>query len=137
MIQWFSIGWPAALPRIRVSTGAVLILLGCLSFGSAQAADTTPRQHAQGAYDAATGAYTVVKGDDLAAIAERFGVAAHELKSQNKLASGPIEVGQKLVIAASAPAGTPQITGVLGSPSATTTIPGNQLPPLPPPSSAA
>ena len=72
MIQWFSIGWPAALPRIRVSTGAVLILLGCLSFGSAQAADTTPRQHAQGAYDAATGAYTVVKGDDLAAIAERF-----------------------------------------------------------------
>ena len=31
-----------------------------------------------------------------------------------------------------APAAAQQVTGVLGSPDATTTIPGNQLPPPPP-----
>ena len=86
------------------------------------------RRYAEGAFDAATGAYTVVKGDDLAAIAERFGVAVAELKEGNQLGSNVIEAGQKLLITASAPAGAPQITGVLGSPSATTTISGQQLP---------
>ncbi len=105
-----------------------LVLLVGLAFGGVQAADRGPLKYAEGQYDAASAVYTVVKGDDLDAIAERFGVAVAELKAQNKLVSAKVEVGQKLVIAASAPAGAPQITGVLGSPSATTTIPGNQLP---------
>ena len=77
--------------------------------------------------------YTVVKGDELAAIAERFGVTAAELKARNQLGSDSIKPDQKLVMAAGAteagPADAPQITGVLGSPSATTTISGKQLPP--------
>ncbi len=107
---------------------SILALLACLVFGSVQAADTGPRPHAQGQYDAATATYGVVADDDLAAIAERFGVAVAELKAQNKLGSDKVEVGQKLVVATSAPANAPQITGVLGSPSATATIDGKQLP---------
>jgi arylsulfatase A-like enzyme/LysM repeat protein len=107
---------------------SILTLLACLVFGSVQAADTGPRPHAQGQYDAATATYGVVADDDLAAIAERFGVAVAELKAQNKLGSDKVEVGQKLVVATSAPANAPQITGVLGSPSATATIDGKQLP---------
>jgi len=75
----------------------------------------------------------VVEGDDLDAIAERFGVTATELQEQNKLTSSKIEVGQKLVVASSSAGkesdNTSQITGVLGSPSATTTISNQQLPP--------
>ena len=78
---------------------------------------------------AATATYGVVAGDDLDAIAQRFGVAVTELKESNKLGSNVIEAGQKLVIAADASVGAVQITGVLGSPSATTTIPSTQLPP--------
>ncbi|MCB1770495.1 MAG: sulfatase-like hydrolase/transferase, partial [Candidatus Competibacteraceae bacterium] len=75
----------------------------------------------------------MVEGDDLDAIAERFGVTATELQEQNKLTSSKIEVGQKLVVASSSAGkesdNTSQITGVLGSPSATTTISNQQLPP--------
>ncbi|MDS4032352.1 MAG: sulfatase-like hydrolase/transferase [Candidatus Contendobacter sp.] len=113
-----------------------LTLVACLALGGAQAADTGPRHHAQGQYDTTTATYTVVAGDDLDAIAERFSVTVAALQAQNKLNSDKVEVGQKLVVAASATegatAGAPQITGVLGSPSATTTISGRQLPPPPP-----
>jgi arylsulfatase len=112
---------------------SALALLACLAFGAVQAADQGPRRYAEGAFDAATGAYTVVKGDELAAIAQRFGVTVAELKAQNKLASDEIKSDQKLVMATgtteAGPSGAPQITGVPGSPSATTTIPGTQLPP--------
>jgi arylsulfatase len=111
--------------------------LVCLAAGSVQAADKGPRHHAEGQFDAPTGTYEVVKGDDLAAIAERFGVTVADLKDANKLDSDKIEVGQKLAIATGAgeesSAFTPQITGTLGSPSATTTISGKQLPPPAPP----
>ena len=110
-----------------------LVLLAGLVVASVQAADRGPLKHAEGQYDAASGVYTIVKGDDLAAIAERFGVTVADLKAQNKLGSDTIKVGQKLVVAADAaeggPAGAPQVTGTLGSPSATTTISGEQLPP--------
>ena len=110
-------------PRTRRGICSALVIVACLTAGGVQAADKGPLKYAEGQYDAATSAYTVVKSDDLDAIAERFGVAVAELKSQNKLASDKIEAGQTLIIAAN-----PQVTGVLGSPSATTTIPGNQLP---------
>ena len=45
---------------------SALALLACLAFGAVQAADQGPRRYAEGAFDAATGAYTVVKGDELA-----------------------------------------------------------------------
>ncbi len=109
-----------------------LALLSCLSVGGVLAADTGPRRHAEGALDATTGIYEVVNGDDLFEIAKRFGVSVVDLKEGNKLGSDLIDAGQKLVIATGAGAAgstfTPQITGTLGSPGATTTIPGNQLP---------
>ena len=106
-----------------------LILMAGLVVGGAQAADSGPRHHAQGQYDATTASYKVVEGDDLDAIAERFGVAVVALKEQNKLSSTEIEVGQQLAIPAGTSSGTKvEVTGVLGSPAATTTIPGNQLP---------
>ena len=95
-----------------------------LTAGGAWAADQGARHHAQGQYDAVTATYVVVEGDDLVVIGERFEIPVEDLKAQNKLASNEIEVGQKLVVATSAPADAPQITGVLGSPSATTTISG-------------
>ena len=82
----------------RLGVTALTLLLG-LGLGAAQAADQGPRHHAEGEYDATTATYTVVKGDDLAAIAERFGVTVAELKAGNTLASNEIEVGQKLVVA--------------------------------------
>ena len=59
----------------------IAALAGGLALAGAQAADQGPRQHAGGAYEAATAHYVVVAGDDLATIAERFGVSVHELKA--------------------------------------------------------
>ena len=130
------------VPRLEPNQGragvAVLaLLLGLALGGGAQAGDAGARHHAEGRFDAATATYEVTAGDDLAAIAERFGVSVPELKAANRLGSDTIEVGQRLVVAAStssgaaasAPPSGPQVTGVLGSPSATTTISGKQLPP--------
>ena len=110
----------SAVPKIST----ILALLFFVAVGPPAQADQGPRHYAEGTFDAATSTYTVVKGDDLDAIAERFGVTVKELLKVNKLSSTEIEVGQPLVIAAPL-----QTTGVPGSPSATTTIPGNQLPP--------
>ena len=88
--------------RRRGMAGCALALLLCL--GGAQAADSGPRHHAEGAYDAATATYTVVKGDDLAAIAERLGISVAELRTANGLTSDLIQPGQRLVVAAPASA---------------------------------
>jgi LysM repeat protein len=82
---------------IRLGFGALALLLG-LGVGLAQAEDKGPRHHAAGQYDAATSTYGVVAGDDIDAIAERFGVTLQELTTANKLSSTEIEVGQKLAI---------------------------------------
>ena len=81
---------------------SVLALTACLAAGSAQAANQGSRHHAQGQYDTVTATYVVVEGDELAAIGERFEIPVDALKAQNKLSSDEIEVGQKLVVAASA-----------------------------------
>lgn len=73
---------------------SALVLLAGLVTGGVQAANQGSLKYTEGPYDAASGVYTVVKGDNLAAIAERFGVTASELKSQNKFAADQIEVGQ-------------------------------------------
>ena len=129
-IDGIRLGFPL---RSQGSLRSIVILTAGLVACGVQAADRGPVKYAEGAYDAASGVYTVVKGDDLDAIAKRFGVAVGALKSENKLASNQIEIGQQLTV----PGGTTETTGeskvevigVLGSPSATTTIPGNQLPP--------
>jgi arylsulfatase len=101
----------------------ILVLLLFVEVGAPAQADQGPRHHAEGTFDVATSIYTVVKGDDLDAIAERFGVTVKELMKVNQLSSTEIEVGQPLVITAPV-----QTTGKPGTPSATTTLPGNQLP---------
>ena len=75
----------------------VVALAGGLTLAGAMAADQGPRHHAEGQYEAAAARYVVTAGDDLTAIAERFGIPMAELKSQNKLASNTIEAGQKPV----------------------------------------
>jgi len=116
---------------MRIFSLSLMIVI-CLSAGVSQAADQGSHHHAQGQYDAATTTYVVVEGDDLIAISERFEISVDALKAQNQLRSDKIEVGQKLVVATGAteekPTSAPQITGTLGSPSATTTIDGKQLP---------
>ncbi|HOW75608.1 MAG TPA: sulfatase-like hydrolase/transferase, partial [Candidatus Competibacteraceae bacterium] len=111
----------------------LMVIIISFATGIAQAADQGPRHHAKGQYETVTATYTAVEGDELIAIGERFEVPVESLKAQNKLTSDEVKVGQKLVVAAGAPeaepASAPQITGTLGSASATTTIPGNQLPP--------
>ena len=88
----------------RFFTAVAVSILVCLSASILQAADLGPRHHAQGQYDAATATYTVVAGDDLAAIAARFGIELANLKSLNTLKSDLIEVGQKLVVSTAPPA---------------------------------
>ncbi len=66
---------------------ATLAFASGLIISSVQAADTGPRAHAQGQYDAQSSTYTVVSDDDLDAIGERFGVPVAELRQRNKLQS--------------------------------------------------
>ena len=80
---------------------AILIILAWIAIPVA-ADDSGPRQRAKGRYDASTSTYTVVAGDDLSDIAERFGTTVGELETLNKLTSAQIMVGQKLIIAAAA-----------------------------------
>lgn len=67
----------------------ILALVACFAFGSVQAADSGLRRHAEGAYDAASGVYMVVKDDDLSAIAERFGANVAEWLAVTRLPSRP------------------------------------------------
>jgi hypothetical protein len=79
---------------------SALTLTVCLGLGSAQAADTGARAHAEGKYDSVTATYVVVEGDDLFAISERFKVPVETLKAHNKLAGNEVKVGQKLAVGA-------------------------------------
>ena len=57
-----------------------------------------PPKHATGFYNPDTHSYTVAKGDDLYAVAKRFGTAVEKIKMDNKLESNEIEPGKTLVI---------------------------------------
>ena len=74
--------------RMKKTIFSALALVICLVASGAQAADRGPLKYAEGQYDAASGAYTVVRGDDLDAIAERFGVTVAELKEANDVRQG-------------------------------------------------
>jgi len=87
---------------------AILIILAWIAIPVA-ADDSGPRQRAKGRYDASTSTYTVVAGDDLSDIAERFGTTVGELETLNKLTSAQIMVGQKLITVPPAGAQKPHI----------------------------
>jgi LysM repeat protein len=92
---------PRIVPAFK-GTGAALSLSLILALGTAQAADTGPRAHAQGKYDTASATYLVVEGDDLFAISERFEVPMDALKAHNKMTSSDVKIGQKLKIGGTA-----------------------------------
>jgi LysM repeat protein len=149
---------PPITPPARNRRVLAALALACLMCTSlAIAADTGPSRHAEGAFDASNSSYVVAKGDDLAAIAARFGISVAELKEQNKLDSDLIDVGQILKVAgapassgsgsgsasASASGDEPGaavytvISGKEGSPAAKASIDGKQLPPPAPPSAVS
>ena len=72
---------------------SILALTAGLAAGGAQAADQGARHHAKGQHDTVTATYTVVEGDELIVIGERFQVPVSALKAQNKLASDEIKPG--------------------------------------------
>jgi LysM repeat protein len=97
-------------PWRRVS--AALAVIACLLMASVQASDSGPRRRAEGHYDATSSTYTVARGDNLDAIAERFGIGLTELKAVNKRRSDRIEVGQRLIVSTAAQA---KAAGKLGT----------------------
>jgi len=118
---------PLLLPRRLCGALAVMI---CLYVGGTQAADTGPRHHARGEYDAATATYVVAAGDDLDAIAERLEIPVAELMHENHLKTTVIDVGQKLTVASGTP---PAATGIQGKESTTGTpsAPPKYMPDIP------
>ena len=94
---------PTARLRAKVLASTVAALLsGAMLFGAsvAVAAETDPIAGARGDYDAAAGTYTVGAGDNLSAIAKRFGTSVGELETANDLRSDDLAVGQELKVAA-------------------------------------
>ena len=90
------------LPSLLARRISGALVLTCLCVGAVQAADSGPRHHARGEYDAATATYVVAAGDDLDAIGERFEIPVVDLMRENQLDSTLIEVGQALAIASGA-----------------------------------
>ncbi len=91
-------------PTLWRRVSAALAVMACVLMASAQASDSGPRHRAEGHYDATSSTYTVARGDNLDAIAERFGIGLTELKAVNKLRSDRIEVGQRLIVSTAAQA---------------------------------
>ncbi len=57
-----------------------------------------PPKHARGFYDPETDTYLIAEGDDLSAIAERFGTTVSALEEANDLSSSEIMAGGTLLI---------------------------------------
>jgi len=57
-----------------------------------------PPEHAKGYFNPDSGDYTVVTGDDLYAIAERFGTTVEAIVEANELESNEAEVGEVIYI---------------------------------------
>ena len=93
---------------------SVIALTAGLAAGGAWAADQGTRHHARGEYDTVTATYTVVEGDELIVIGERFEIPVDTLKARSKLTSNEIKPGQKLTIAAAADGKKPNIFFIMG-----------------------
>ena len=108
---------PTARLRAKVLASTVAALLsGAMLFGAsvAVAAETDPIAGARGDYDAAAGTYTVGAGDNLSAIAKRFGTSVGELETANDLRSDDIAVGQELKVAAADAGASASAAGATG-----------------------
>jgi len=57
-----------------------------------------PPEHAKGYFNPDSGDYTVVAGDDLYAIGERFGTTVEAIVEANGLESNEVEVGEVIYI---------------------------------------
>jgi len=57
-----------------------------------------PPKHATGYFNPETGIYTIAEGDDLSAIAERFGTTVAALEEENILTDSTIIAGKTLLI---------------------------------------
>ena len=57
-----------------------------------------PPEHAKGYFNPDSGDYTVVEGDDLYAIGERFGTTVEAIAEVNELESNEVEVGEVIYI---------------------------------------
>lgn len=57
-----------------------------------------PPPHARGFYDPSSGTYSIASGDDLYAIAKRFGTSVEALQQANGLKSAEIKAGETLRI---------------------------------------
>ncbi len=92
---------PNSAARVGAAVFVILVcIVGLIGAGALAAADSGPRKHAEGQYDAATNTYTVKAGDDLTEIAERFGTTVEALeKTLNKQRGDKILAGQTLVVA--------------------------------------
>lgn len=101
-----------------------LALAFCLAFAAgARAGDGGSRHHAEGSYDAATGIYTVAAGDELGAIALRFGVSVSALEQQNALSSSQIQVGQQVQVTEGAGIATKSAGPMAAAPAAPSATP--------------
>jgi len=57
-----------------------------------------PPVHAKGYFNPENGDYTFVAGDDLYAVAERFGTTVEKIREANELESDEVEVGETIYI---------------------------------------
>ncbi len=57
-----------------------------------------PPEHAKGYFNPENGDYTFVAGDDLYAVAERFGTTVEKIREANELESDEVEVGETIYI---------------------------------------
>lgn len=57
-----------------------------------------PPEHARGYFNPENGDYTIVAGDDLYAIAQRFGTTVDEIREANELESDDVAVGETIYI---------------------------------------
>lgn len=116
--QMLHIAEATAGVRRLAGARALASALGLVLAAAVQAADGGPRHHAQGAYDAATGTYTVAPGDELGAIALRFGVSVGALEQQNALSSSRIQRGQQLQVRHGVPVATKTAGATTAQPAA-------------------
>jgi arylsulfatase A-like enzyme len=110
---------PGPTARLRATVLAATVAAMLFGASAVVAAVAAPSAGARGTYDAAAGTYTVGAGDNLSAIAKRFGTSVGELEAANDLRSDDIAVGQELKVAAadagaSASGDKPNILFIMG-----------------------
>lgn len=105
---------------LRIFASLLLLGIGLLPFSLVFAEGCMPT--------ATTDCYTVLAGDNLTKIAQKFNTSASELKELNHLTSDIIRIGQVLVVPSDNASTPASATPVLA-----TTVPATQATPTPAP----